>query len=304
MLTGLLSFSPVVPSSSPVLAAGSRDPAFQTLLGSQAFGEGLTSTGINSAVQLGSYIYFGGSFTRINGDSTKKYLAKYDPATDTVTAVDEWQGNAAVTSLATNGTLLFVGGSFTNHRSVATADYLAKYDPSGASGSKWAPILRTGALQILPSSGAMTVNSLVYSSSNSTLYVGGFWATISGVTNSANLFAVTSLATSSSTVTGVASAACLTPGIQQMVMSTSSASVHPNSLYVAGYCSRVAYTGALGSTSTPIPYVARLTLSTNQWDAISSTVLAFTNANSNTTTGLKYSSYHVAYPRAIAVDED
>ncbi|MEY4164713.1 MAG: hypothetical protein RL419_555, partial [Actinomycetota bacterium] len=40
------------------------------------------------------------------------------------------------------------------------------------------------------------------------------------------------------------------------------------------------------------------------WDAISSTVLAFTNANSNTTTGLKYSSYHVAYPRAIAVDED
>ena len=291
-------------STGPAIAAasGSRDPAFETLLGSQAFGDGGTSTGVHAAVQLGSYIYFGGSFLKVNGDSTIKYLAKYDPSTDTVTAVDEWLGGNVVNALATDGTYLFVGGAFLNHRGVATADHLVKYNPAASAGSKWAPLLRGTGQQVIPYATTTLVNSLAYNSANSTLYVGGFWTSLASptVANTQNLLALTNLSLSNSTASALANSACASPGVQQIKLRTSG--VRAGDLYVAGNCSRVAYTGALGSSTGSISYVARLT--SGAWDAIAVSSLTYTSSNASSTLGLKYSTYHAAYPRSIAVDED
>jgi len=313
ILRAFVAFSLIAPSavaltvatqSEIVLAApsGSRDPAFETLLGSQAFGDGGTSSGVNAAVQLGSYIYFAGSFLKTNGDTTIKYLAKYDLATDTVSAVDEWQGGNVVNALATDGTYLFVGGSFVNHRSVATADHLVKYNPAAASGSKWAPMLRGTGQQVIPYATTTLVNSLVYNSATSTLYAGGYWGTLASpaAANTQNLLAITNLSSANSTVTAIANTSCLSPGIQQLKLRTTGP--RAGDLYAVGYCARIAYTGVLGSSTGTIPYVARL--SSGSWDAIASSSLTYTNTNSSSTTGLKYSTYHAAYPRAIAVDED
>ena len=277
-----------VPSIGPVelaVAAASSDPAFETMLGSQAIGDGLNTTGVNAAVKVGSVIYFGGSFTKVNGDTGIKYLAKYDPSTDTVTAVTGWNNAGIISSLASDGTYLFVGGTFQNAGGIAAADLFAKFNTST---NTWTAFLKSGT-QALGYASTYMVNSLAWDSTNSALYVGGFFTNISGVTGTLNMFSVSSATSVSSTYTSMGTTTCANPGVTSLL-------VNNGNLYATGNCSVIARDGA----SAAIAYVARRSLTTSTWDEIASARLTY--SSSTTATGLKAGTSTAAFPRTVAVD--
>lgn len=267
-------------------AATSSDPAFETMLGSQAVGDGKNTAGVNAAVKIGTNIFFGGSFTMINGDSTKKYLAKYDTVTDTVSAVTNWNNAGVVNALATDGTNLFIGGSFLNAATITTADYLVKLDPST---NTFTPFLKTGNAQVTSGSTGYSVNTLVWDTN--TLYVGGYFPALSGIGYTAYQFKVTSAASTVSTFTALTSyaAVCTSPGVTAMTVSG-------GYLYSVGYCSMI----AKDSGATAIPYAARMYISSGVWDEIASAKLSW--PTSTAVAGLKYATNSAGYPRAVAVD--
>ena len=268
-----------------VMAAASSDPAFETMLGSQAIGDGLNTTGVIAAVKVGSVVYFGGTFTKVNGDSSVKYLAKYDPSTDSVSAVTGWGNAGAVYSLATDGTYLFVGGTFQNAGGVATADLIAKFNTGT---STWTGFLKSGAQAVTYGTTYM-VNSLAWDSTNSTLIAGGFFTNVSGVASSAYLLAITSATSANSTFSSIGAATCVSPGITSLLVSS-------GNLYATGNCSAI----AKDPSNVAIPYVARKALPSGTWDEIASSRLTYSSSTS--VAGLKVGTSTAAFPRAVAVD--
>ncbi len=280
------SFVDTTPASALV-----QDPAFQSLIGTQAIGDGTSARGIKAAVKIGNEIYFGGDFIKVNGSSSTYYLARYDLTTNLVSPVPGWTNKGVVYALSTvtdaNGTFLIVGGNFVD-AATSTGDYLVKYKV-GTDPGEWTPFLRSG-VQVMPGSNG-TVYSLVWDSSSSTLYVGGKLTSFSGVTGANSMVAVTNVTSASSNYAALGTTTCSGNGLRSLALSG-------GYLYAAGDCTAVART----PDNTALPFVARRNMTTGVWDSVTTTTLAY-SATSTTSVGLRSASGAAGvYPTAVAVD--
>lgn len=122
------------------------------------------------------WIYFGGDFTNWNGIAAADYLVKWDPVSDTWSAVSTG-GTGAVRALAFDALgNLYIGGEFTNWNAIAAADNIVMWTGSayaavgngfnarvndlaiGADGTVWA----TGTFTTDATTGVPTLTRIAY----------------------------------------------------------------------------------------------------------------------------------------------
>jgi len=125
-------------------------------------------TSINAIISDGTYIYFGGSFTSLNGDGNFDNIVRYNMSTDTFSALSTGL-NGAVNALeiAANGDLI-VGGGFTNAGGVGNADRIARWD-----GTSWSAM----------GTGSPSDVNTIHTARNGNIYIGTSGTSIGGVTN-------------------------------------------------------------------------------------------------------------------------
>jgi hypothetical protein len=110
-------------------------------------------------------VYIGGLFTTLGGVNAP-YIAKYDPATKTISALSTGLNNS-VFALAVDSTgLLYIGGAFTNAGGDANADLFCKWDGAAFSACGTAFAGASGA-----------VNALAIDASDD-VYIGGNFTNI------------------------------------------------------------------------------------------------------------------------------
>src|SRR5262249_8498081 len=137
-----------------------------------AFDANLNNTG--SAVALDSangLLYVGGSFTTVNGSTTRNRLVAVATATGTATAWDPNMGGA-VNALALDvaGGRVFAGGAFTTVNGSTTRNRLAALATATGTASSW------------DANANNTVYALTYDSTNSAVYAAGTFTTVNGST--------------------------------------------------------------------------------------------------------------------------
>src|SRR5581483_2858607 len=149
-----------------VEADGTVDPSFTVA----------TDTGSIRALALspnGHTLYVGGAFNTLGGVAAPN-IGAIDLTGNTATAIPGFAPNSNGTvyalALSSDGSELYVGGNFSFIASVGRSDLVALNASTGAAASNWQP----------QPSGA--VRALALSSDDSTLYVGGDFATIGGGT--------------------------------------------------------------------------------------------------------------------------
>jgi hypothetical protein len=125
-------------------------------------------TRINAIVSDGTYIYFGGSFTSLDGDGNFDNIVRYSISGQVFSALSTGL-NGAVNALdvAPNGDLI-VGGGFTNAGGVANADRIAIWD-----GSSW----------VAMGTGSPSAVNVIHTARNGNVYIGTDGTGIGGVTN-------------------------------------------------------------------------------------------------------------------------
>ena len=122
----------------------------------------------------GSTVYLGGSFTRINGSTTRNYAAAVDTTTGTATS---WNPNASasgpfgggdVLAIVVSGSTVYLGGKFTTINDPALPrNYLAAIGTDGAVSAQWSTCAPTVTPSEVPSevpSAAPSAVSLVAAS--------------------------------------------------------------------------------------------------------------------------------------------
>jgi hypothetical protein len=145
----------VLLAATPALAAVGTSPAPS----STAVGPVLNS------VQVGSRLYIGGSFTKVD-TVAQTGLAALDASTGVRDAAFRADVNGTVYALATDGTTIYIAGSFTSVGGVARSN-VAALTPSGQVVSSFHPTV------------SANVESIDYA--NGTLYIGGAFTTVNGV---------------------------------------------------------------------------------------------------------------------------
>lgn len=125
---------------------------------------GGTYNAIHALAEDDTYIYIGGDFLDFDNIAAADYIARYNKATGTYSAMAALNGIVRAIAIAPNGNV-YVGGEFTNASGVAAADYIAVW-VVGA--SAWAavgtPVTGTAAIT--------RVNTLVFGG-NGYLHIGG-----------------------------------------------------------------------------------------------------------------------------------
>jgi hypothetical protein len=146
-------------------------------LGSNGSGDGAIGNGYVEAIAIhGSDVYVGGGFTNVAGMATADNVARFDGSWHALGS--DGAGNGAigyeVMSLLANGSDLYVGGGYINAAGIAQADYLAKWNGTGwfALGSS-----ANGLEGALPSSSQVLDMAVL----NDTLYVGGAFTNVAGI---------------------------------------------------------------------------------------------------------------------------
>jgi len=144
---------------------------------------------VNAIATDGTDIYAGGSFSTVNGSTSRDRLAKF-PISGDGTTDPYWNPvlNGTVNALAISGTDIFVGGNFTNVGVGGTPrNYLASFPITGyANVNSWDPNIG-GTVQALVVDGGL-------------IYVGGSYTTVNGGTARSRLarFPVSGTATTDS----------------------------------------------------------------------------------------------------------
>ena len=129
------------------------------------------SSTVQSIAVSGSYIYVGGSFTKINGTTlTRNRLAKLNNTDGTADGTWNPNANLTVNYIALSDNDIYVGGSFTKiNGTTLTRNRLVKLNSTtGAADATWDP------------NASAAVNSIAISGSD--IYVGGAFTTINGST--------------------------------------------------------------------------------------------------------------------------
>jgi hypothetical protein len=113
----------------------------------------------------GSNIVIGGSFTTVNGATTRNHIASFNLSTGSVSA---WNPNVDndVNSILILGSIAYVGGSFNTVNGATTRNFAASFDTTSALVTAWDPN---------PNS---NVNSIEYY--NNTIYLAGNFFTVNG----------------------------------------------------------------------------------------------------------------------------
>jgi len=146
-----------ISSSTPVLTSWDPEP----------------DSNITALALSSSTLYVGGDFTTMNnGSTTRNYLASFDISSSTP-VLTSWdpEPDSDIYALALSSSTLYVGGDFTTmNNGSTTRKYLASFDISSST-----PVLTSWDPE--PNS---DINALALSSS--TLYVGGYFSSISGKT--------------------------------------------------------------------------------------------------------------------------
>ncbi|MDZ7625552.1 MAG: T9SS type A sorting domain-containing protein [Ignavibacteriaceae bacterium] len=133
----------------------------------------------------GDTVYAGGTFDKVNGGTTRNYLASFNSSDGSVTAWDPNLNNIA-SALALSGNTLIVGGSFTNVAGgTSSRNYLASYNTSTGALNTWNPDLN------------QVVHSLVIKGSR--VYVAGNFTTVAGGVTTRNHLAAFDTASSITT---------------------------------------------------------------------------------------------------------
>ena len=119
----------------------------------------------------GGLVYASGSFTTVNGATTRNRLAAIATATGTATAWDPNANNItqSIALDAANG-LLYAGGDFTTVNGATTRNRLAALSTSTATATSWNPNV------------ASTVNALALDAGNGFVYATGAFTTVGGLT--------------------------------------------------------------------------------------------------------------------------
>ena len=123
------------------------------------------------AVAPDGSVYFGGTFTGMNGVAGRDYVARYVPSTDTwntVGAGGSVNNSVYAIAIAPNGDV-YVGGNFTNLGG-ANGDYVAYWDVSA---STWSPVA---------AGGIAIVYALAFGL-DGTLFIGGSFLNWAGIAN-------------------------------------------------------------------------------------------------------------------------
>ncbi len=127
------------------------------------------ANGIVRALAIsGNYLYVGGDFTSLNG-ITRNRIARVDLTTGNI---DTWNPNAngSVYAILPYGASVYVGGTFTSIGG-QTRNRLAELDANTGTATAWNPNVQNG-----------VVWCMALYSSNNTLYIGGTFTLIAGVT--------------------------------------------------------------------------------------------------------------------------
>ena len=115
--------------------------------------------------------YLSGSFTTVNGATTRNRLAAVSTATGTASAWDPNANNTTESIVldSTNG-LLYAGGDFTTINSATTRNRLAALSTTSASATSWNPNVNS------------TVNAVALDPTNGYLYATGAFTSVGGLT--------------------------------------------------------------------------------------------------------------------------
>lgn len=145
-------------------------------LGSNGLGDGALNSTVQTVAISGSYVYVGGWFDNAGGNGLADYIARWNTANSTWSALgsngslDGSLNGAVQTIVVYDPSHIYVGGHFTNVNNngaqLNAADYLAKWD-----GSSWSNLGNNGA--IIPDG---SLNAVVYAlalDDAGNLYAGG-----------------------------------------------------------------------------------------------------------------------------------
>jgi hypothetical protein len=118
-------------------------------------------------------LYAGGTFTTVNGATTRNRLAAFDTTTGTATAFDPNIDFTFLNALAltSDGSILYAGGNFTTVNGATTRNRLAAFDTTTGTATAFDPNI-----------GSSSVDTLALTSDDATLYVGGSFTTVNGAT--------------------------------------------------------------------------------------------------------------------------
>ena len=198
--------------------------AFDTVTGTvTSFNPDLQNSGYITPVKTmllsGTTLYLSGSFTKVNGNVDRNYLAAFDTTTTgTVTAFDPGPNGQAF-SLILDGTTLYISGSFTSVNYGATTRHgIAAFDTTttGTATTFDPDVMYDGGTAY------MTVTSLLLD--GTILYAGGQFQTVNGTSVIRNNMAAFDV-----TTTGVPLA--FNPNIEGGIQSLS---LYGNNVYVWG----------------------------------------------------------------------
>jgi hypothetical protein len=131
---------------------------------------GVSGVSISALAVAGGRVYAGGTFSNVNGTTSRPNLAAFDAATGAVvTGFNAGLSNsasAAVSALATAGGTLYIGGAFTSVNGGTVRNHVAALDGATGTATSFDPNIDD------------VVGTLV--ASGSTLYVGGGFAAVHG----------------------------------------------------------------------------------------------------------------------------
>ncbi len=110
----------------------------------------------------GQTLYAGGSFTQVNGSTTRNRVAAFSASTGAVQPLDVDVNNTVNRIvLSKDGQTLYVGGSFTQINGTTAQNYVAAFTTTTGVATSFAPAM------------VSAVNALALTSDDSTLYIGG-----------------------------------------------------------------------------------------------------------------------------------
>jgi len=168
---------------------GALDTTFHPNSGSTGgFNSGVQTLALDST---GTTLYAGGFFTSYRGVTNARYIAKLSTTNGTInttfhpnTALGGFNAPVLTLALNSSGTTLYAGGQFTAYRTVTnSARFIAKLSTSnGAIDTTFHPVSATGGFD-------HNVLKILISPAETNLYIGGYFSSYRGVTNSARFVA-------------------------------------------------------------------------------------------------------------------